>query len=141
MQDDETKSPYDLRDPAVRTGRRATDIKPADSSFRIAASPQVSYALILALIGAYGSGAWFLATQSATNMAVADRLARFEAAAGARFDVIDKRTETRDAALASRFEADDRRNDARNDVVARVDIRLARLEAQVAYLATSGTKR
>ena len=150
MPDDEAKSaesrsdsrvPYDMRDPTTRTGRRATDIKPADSSFRIAASPQVSYALILALAGAYGSGAWFLATQSATNMAVADRLARFEAAAGARFDVIDKRAETRDAALASRFEADDRRNDARNDVVARVDIRLARLEAQVAYLATTGTKR
>ena len=150
MPEDEAKSSYDLRDSMVRIGRRATDVKPpdaprpgpADSSFRVAASPQVSYALILALVGAYGSGAWFLATQNATNMAVADRLARFEAAAGARFDVIDKRAETRDTALAARFEGDDRRNDARNDVVARVDIRLARLEAQVAYLATAGgTKR
>lgn len=136
-------------DAIIRTGRRATDFKPpdglragaADGSFSIGASPQVSYALILALIGAYGSGAWFLATQSATNMAVADRLARFEAAAVARFEVLDKRAETRDAALAARFEADDRRNDVRNDVVARVDIRLARLEAQVAFLANTGAKR
>ena len=136
-------------DLTIRTGRRATDHKPpdlphigpADGSFRIGASPQVSYALILALVGAYGSGAWFLATQSATNMAVADRLARFEAAAVARFEMIDKRAETRDATLAARFEGDDRRNDVRNDVVARVDIRLARLEAQVAYLASAGGKR
>lgn len=126
----------------IRTGRRATDIKPpADSSFKIAASPQVSYALILALIVAYGSGAWFLATQTATNIAVADRLARFEAAAGARFELIDRRAESREAALAARFEADDRRNETRNDVVGKVDIRLARLEAQVAYLANSGAKR
>lgn len=136
-------------DLTIRTGRRASDYKPpdvarigpADGSFKIGASPQVSYALILALVGAYGSGAWFLATQSATNMAVAERLARFEAAAVARFELIDKRAETRDAALVARFEGDDRRNDVRNDVVARVDIRLARLEAQVAYLAGTGGKR
>ena len=110
-------------DGTVRMGRRSTDVKPADSSFKIAASSNINYAFILALLGGYGSGVWFFATQNATNAGVAERLARFEQTVAGRLDAVEKRDETRSAAVAT------------------IDNRLSRIEAQLSYLATNGARR
>ena len=96
---------------------------PSDSSVRLVASPTLNYALILAMLGSYGCGAWFLATQTATNAAVADRFVRFETTVTARLD------------------AGDRREDARAVAVDAIGNRLTRMEAQLAFLVAAGGRR
>ena len=93
------------------------------SSARIVVSPTVNYAVILALLGSYGAGAWFLATQTATNAAISERFARFETSVNTRLEVGEKRDENRGAAMDA------------------IGNRLTRMEAQLAFLVAAGGKR
>ena len=87
-----------------------------DGSIRIAASRSFNYAFLLTLVLGGGSGVWFFATQAATNVGVADRLARFE------------------TNMATRLDAADRRDEQRSESVAAIDIRLTKIEAQLSFL-------
>ncbi len=100
-----------------------TDLKPADSALRVLPSSNINYAFLLALLVGYGSGVWFFATQTATNLGVAERLARFELSVAGRLDLVEKRDETRATAVAT------------------IDNRLSRMEAQLAYLVSNGARR
>ncbi len=100
-----------------------TDQKPVESSVRVIASSSINYALVFALLSGLCAGVWFFATQTATNIAVAERQVRFEVAVGARLDASEKHEETRSIAMAA------------------IDNRLSRMEAQLAFIVTNGARR
>lgn len=132
----------------------------ADSSVKLVASPQVSYALILALIGSYGGGAWFLATQTATQAAMNERIAtnkketetsvaanRLEAekAVVTAIAAVSQRMLDGDAAInermtrfvnawTERMNNLDRSNEQRSAAVSALDARMARIESKLDFL-------
>lgn len=99
------------------------DPDPPESSARVVVSPTFNYAVILALLGSYGAGAWFLATQTATNAAIAERFTRFGSVVNTRLEAGDKRDETRAATMDA------------------IGNRLTRMEAQLAFLVAAGARR
>lgn len=121
----------------------------ADSSVKMVASPQVSYALILALIGAYGGGAWFLATQTAAQASMNERIAynkaEAEKAMAASVATLTQRMLDGDAAMndrmtrfvqtfTTRIDNLDRSNEQRSAAVSALDARMARIESKLDFL-------
>jgi hypothetical protein len=86
----------------------------------------LNVALLLTLLGSWGGGAWYMATQAAANASMEKRLAHLETSTsiGNRLDTIDKR------------------DDARANAITSLDIRLTRAEAQLGYLGVAkGTRQ
>ncbi len=121
----------------------------ADSSVRMVASPQISYALILALIGAYGGGAWFLATQTAAQATMNERIANnkieAEKAVSSGIAALSQRMIDGDAAMndrmtrfvqtfTARIDNLDRSNEQRSAAVSALDARMARIESKLDFI-------
>lgn len=90
------------------------------NAVRVSLSPIVGYGILGSLMVGYGTAAWFLATQAATLATTAERQIRSEVAVQARLDQAEKR------------------DDARAGTVGGIDSRLARIEAQIAYMLQNG---
>ena len=99
----------------------------ADSSVKVVASPQISYALILALIGAYGGGAWFLATQTAAQAAMNQRITDETASTNLRISRIA------DDVIA-RLKVLETRDEARGTSLVDQGNRLTRIESKIDFL-------
>lgn len=121
----------------------------SDSSVKVVASPQVSYALILALIGAYGGGAWFLATQAANQATMNDRMnynkVEMDKSIALSMAALTQRMLDGDAAMndrmtrfvgafGTRLDNLDKNNEQRGAAVSALDARMARIESKLDFL-------
>lgn len=110
----------------------------ADSSVKIIASPQVSYALVLGLVGSYGAGAWFLATQAAALATMSERIVSVATTLNARITDGDAAVNLRISRVADDIIARtlniEKRDEARGSSLGQLDTRMARIESKLDFL-------
>lgn len=89
---------------------------------RVSVSPNFTYAFILTVAVGICTGVWFFASQAQANAALESRYDKFE------------------VAVLARLEKMDQRDQSRSNSVSALDTRLARIEAQLAFLISNMSK-